>query len=138
MSPQAIRYPTDLNLLNEGFSEQLIDILYSKLGWKKKPLTYREKARKAYLAIVKQRRPADLSATRLRRLAGSCLHLVRQSYETGGITNDPGRATILRQQGHHSKSAEFEDLFRSQVLTTFRGKCFVMGVKSLSLCSNCP
>jgi hypothetical protein len=39
VSPQAIRYPTDLNLLNEAreFSEQLIDILYSKLGWKKKP-----------------------------------------------------------------------------------------------------
>jgi len=60
VAPQAIRYPTDLSLLNEAreFSEQLIDELYPKTDWKKKPRTYREKARKAFLAIVKQRRPS--------------------------------------------------------------------------------
>lgn len=57
---QAIRYPTDLSLLNEAreFSEQIIDILHAKSNLKnKKPRTYRQKARKAYLAVVKQRRP---------------------------------------------------------------------------------
>ena len=60
VAPQAIRYPTDLSLLNEAreFSEQIIDELYPKTDWKKKPRTYREKARKAYLAICKQRRPS--------------------------------------------------------------------------------
>jgi len=60
VAPQAIRYPTDLSLLNEarGFSEKIIDELYPKTDWKKKPRTYREKARKAFLAIVKQRRPS--------------------------------------------------------------------------------
>ena len=60
VAPQAIRYPTDLSLLNEAreFSEQIIDKLYPKTDWKKKPRTYREKARKAYLAIAKQRRPS--------------------------------------------------------------------------------
>jgi IS5 family transposase len=60
VAPQAIRYPTDLSLLNEAraFSEQIIDELYPKTDWKKKPRTYREKARKAYLAIAKQRRPS--------------------------------------------------------------------------------
>ena len=59
VADQAIRYPTDLSLLNEArqFSEQIIDRLYPKTALKKKPRTYREKARKAYLAIVKQRRP---------------------------------------------------------------------------------
>ena len=59
VAPQAIRYPTDLSLLNEAreFSEQIIDVLYPETGRKKKPRTYRQKARKAYLAIVKQRRP---------------------------------------------------------------------------------
>jgi len=49
-----------LSLLNEAraFSEQIIDALYPKTGWKKKPRTYREKARKAFLAIVKQRHPS--------------------------------------------------------------------------------
>ena len=56
---QAIRYPTDYSLLNEAreFSEQIIDILYPYTPLEKKPRTYREKARKAFLAIVKQRRP---------------------------------------------------------------------------------
>ena len=56
---QAIRYPTDLSLLNEAreLTEQIIDALYAKTALKKKPRNYREKARSAYLAIVKQRRP---------------------------------------------------------------------------------
>ncbi len=59
VAPQAIRYPTDLNLLNEArvFSEQIIDTLYPHTDGQKKPRTYRQKARKAYLAIVKRRRP---------------------------------------------------------------------------------
>jgi hypothetical protein len=60
VTPQAIRYPTDLSLLNEAreFSEQIIDVLYPKTDWTKKPRTYREKARKDYLAIAKQKRPS--------------------------------------------------------------------------------
>jgi IS5 family transposase len=66
VAPQAIRYPTDLSLLNEAreFSEQIIDVLYPKTGWKKKPRTYREQARKAYLAIAKQRRPSGKARRR--------------------------------------------------------------------------
>lgn len=58
---QAIRYPTDLSLLNQAreLSEQIIDTLYPKTPLTKKPRTYREKARSAYLAIVKQRRPGN-------------------------------------------------------------------------------
>ncbi len=60
MTPQAIRYPTDLSLLNEArrFSEQIIDKLYPETDWTKKPRTYRVKARKDYLAIAKQKRPS--------------------------------------------------------------------------------
>ena len=56
---QAIRYPTDFGLLNESreISERIIDELYRQSGLTKKPRTYRQKARKQYLAIVKQRRP---------------------------------------------------------------------------------
>ena len=59
VAPQAIRYPTDLSLLNEAreFSEQIIDTLYPQTDEKKKPRTYRVKARKAYLSIAKQKRP---------------------------------------------------------------------------------
>lgn len=58
VTSQAIRYPTDLSLLNEAreFSERIIDELYSKTDWKNKPRTYRVKARKDYLVIAKQKR----------------------------------------------------------------------------------
>jgi len=54
---QAIRFPTDLCLLNEAreISEKIIDELHPHTPFKKKPRTYREEARKAYLAIVKRR-----------------------------------------------------------------------------------
>lgn len=59
VTDQAIRYPTDLSLLNEArqFSEKIIDLLYPQTAWSSKPRTYRQKARKAFLAIAKQRRP---------------------------------------------------------------------------------
>lgn len=59
VAEQAIRFPTDLGLLNEAreISEKIIDELHPDTPFKKKPRTYREKARKDYLAIVKRRRP---------------------------------------------------------------------------------
>jgi hypothetical protein len=59
VTEQAIRFPTDLGLLNEAreISEKIIDELHPHTPFKKKPRTYREKARKDYLAIVKRRRP---------------------------------------------------------------------------------
>jgi len=63
VAEQAIRYPTDLGLLNEAreLSEHIIDELHTKSNrpQKKKPRTYREIARKAYLSLVKLRRPCN-------------------------------------------------------------------------------
>jgi len=59
VAEQAIRFPTDLGLLNESreISEAIIDALYPLSGLEKKPRNYRRAARKKYLAIVKQRKP---------------------------------------------------------------------------------
>jgi len=59
VAEQAIRYPTDLSLLNEArqLTEKIIDHLYPLTNELKKPRTYRQIARQRYLAIVKQRRP---------------------------------------------------------------------------------
>ena len=56
--PQDIRYPTDLNLLNDARekSEELIDFLYAGCGERDKPRTYREEARKNYLRIAQKKR----------------------------------------------------------------------------------
>ncbi len=63
IAEQAIRYPTDLGLLNEAreLSERIIDELHTKSNrpQKKKPRTYREVARKAYLSLVKLRRACN-------------------------------------------------------------------------------
>lgn len=57
VADQAIRYPTDLSLLNEAqeFTEQIIDRLYVACPLDKKPRPYRVKARREYLAIATKR-----------------------------------------------------------------------------------
>ena len=61
-APADISYPTDLGLLNGAriHTEKVIDILYKQIKEKphKKPRTYRNLARKHYLAVAKQRRPS--------------------------------------------------------------------------------
>ncbi len=59
-APGDIKYPTDLEILNQGrkATEQIIDSLYKSIRGrlKKKPRTYRNIARKEYLRIAKKRR----------------------------------------------------------------------------------
>jgi IS5 family transposase len=56
--PQDIRYPTDLDLLNDARekSEELIDHLYCPSRHSPKPRTYREIARKVYLATAQKKK----------------------------------------------------------------------------------
>jgi IS5 family transposase len=59
-APADVAYPTDLNLLNEAREklEAIIDTLHKPvIGKAEKPRTYREKARKQFLSVSKQRRP---------------------------------------------------------------------------------
>jgi hypothetical protein len=55
--PQDIRFPTDLDLLNDARekSEELIDVLYCADVHKSKPRTYREIARTAYLKTAQKK-----------------------------------------------------------------------------------
>jgi hypothetical protein len=83
---QAIRFPTDLSLLNEAreLTEQIIDTLCKRLKVADKPRTYRHKARSAYLAVAKQKRPGRKVLRRglkqqlqyLRRNLGHIEHLL--------------------------------------------------------------
>lgn len=58
VAEQAIRYPTDISLLNEAreISEQLIDELYRLSELSRKPRTYRQKARRQYVSLAKKRK----------------------------------------------------------------------------------
>ncbi len=55
--PQDIRFPTDLDLLNDARekSQELIDVLYSPDLHKSKPRTYREVARTVYLKTAQKK-----------------------------------------------------------------------------------
>ncbi len=58
IADQNIKYPTDLNLLNDSReeAERIIDILFQSSGQKKKPRDYRRIARKDFLNISKKKK----------------------------------------------------------------------------------
>ncbi len=59
-APADIRYPTDVSLLNEARekTEELIDALHAPLvGKTARPRTYRVKARRAFVAFVRRKKP---------------------------------------------------------------------------------
>lgn len=79
VAEQAIRYPTDLGLLNEAreVSERLIDRLFPLSGLQKKPRTYRQKARQNFLALVKKRKPRQIT---LRQTIRQQLQYLRRNF----------------------------------------------------------
>lgn len=90
-TPADITYPTDLNMLNDARekTEEIIDEMHKPfVGNLKKPRTYRVKARKNYLAVVKQKKPGY---KKIRNAIGKQLNFVRrnlghiQSMVDGGL-----------------------------------------------------
>jgi len=80
-APADIRYPTDLNLLNEARekSERIIDRLHEPLkGGEKKVRTYRQRARRDYLRAAKKRK---LTVKAVQRAIGKQLRYVRRDLE---------------------------------------------------------
>jgi transposase, IS5 family len=69
-APADIRYPTDTSLLNEARekTEALIDALHEPLvGTQPRPRTYRQKARRQFVAFVKQKKPGRPKMRRANR-----------------------------------------------------------------------
>ena len=67
-TPADIRHPTDISILNEARekSERIIDVLWEERStscpFRKKPRTYRKRARKDFLAIIKKRKDKNRSS----------------------------------------------------------------------------
>lgn len=75
-SPADIPYPTDIGLLNEARekSEEIIDRLHAPyIGTRRKPRTYRRKARNAYIRVIKRRSPGVRKIRKCIRVQLSCL-----------------------------------------------------------------
>ena len=81
VAPSDIKYPTDLDLLNEARekSELLIDLLYEPAPGKVKPRTYRKKARKEYLSATKQRKKKKKT---IRKAIKKQLNYLKRNFQT--------------------------------------------------------
>ena len=100
---QAIRFPTDVNLLNEGreITEEIIDALYRQSSFTKKPRDYRKVARKNYLGFVKRRSPKGKT---IRKAIKQQLQYLRRNlsiisdlFDDIGGDESPLRYSLLRK-----------------------------------------
>ena len=83
-------------------------------------------------------RPADLPMGRLVALAGRMLQLPRQSYRTGGITNDLERAKKLEKAGASFEEYRFH-VFRREGLPCYHcGTPIVKERRGGQVCYLCP
>lgn len=80
VTEQQIKYPTDLELLNDSRkqAERLFDLLYESSRGKIKPRTYRQVARKEFLKVAKLRRK---SKNALRKAIRKQLNYVKRDLE---------------------------------------------------------
>ena len=86
-TPADITFPTDLKLLNKARekSEEIIDILHGPyIGIRKKPRTYRRKARKNFLATAKSKRlPKNKKRKAIRKQLGYLARNLKTIKEMG-------------------------------------------------------
>jgi len=80
-TPADVAYPTDLNLLNDARekTDEMIDEMHRpRVGKRRRPRTYRQKARKEYLAVAKQKKPGY---KKIRRAIGKQLNYLRRNLQ---------------------------------------------------------
>lgn len=78
-TPADITYPTDLKLLNKARekTEEMIDTMHAPfVGKRRKPRTYRRKARRDYLAVAKQKKPGY---KKIRKVIGKQLRYLKRN-----------------------------------------------------------
>jgi IS5 family transposase len=141
--PGDIRYPTDLSLLNEGREklEEIIDTLHAdRPKGATKPRTYRQRARKDFLTVIKKRRASTNKIRKairkqlgyLRRnlrhieqlAAGVGLKsLSRQQYRNLLVTSEVFRQQALMYEAkHHRMSGRIVSISQPHIRPIVRGK----------------
>ena len=93
-APSQISYPQDTKLLNDAreSTEEFIDALHD--AGEEKPRTYRKRARKDYLAIVRNRKP---TAKMIRKAIGKQLGYIRRNLGNIEKMLSEGRKLTSRQ-----------------------------------------
>ena len=112
-APADIAYPTDLGLLNEAREklEHIIDVLHAPLrGEQPKSRTYRKEARKAYLAVAKQRKAG---AKKIRKAVGKQLRYVRRDLRIIEDLRVQSPLSLLSKQ-EYRQLLVIQELYRQQ------------------------
>jgi hypothetical protein len=113
-TPADIAYPTDLSLLNDARqkSEQIIDTMHEPfIGLHNKPRTYRQKARKAYLSVAKQKKPG---ARKIRKAVGKQLRYLRRNLGHIDRMIEEGGLYYLDRR-HYRLLLVIHELYRQQL-----------------------
>jgi IS5 family transposase len=142
-TPADITFPTDVKLLNEARekTEDIIDCMHTPLiGERPKPRTYRKKARKDYLALVKQKRPGykkirkairkqlgylgrNLKTIEKMASEGSLPHLDKRLYRLLLVSQELYRQQLWMYQNRcHSIEDRITSLYQPHVRPIVRGK----------------
>lgn len=113
-TPADVAYPTDLNLLNEARekTEAIIDTMHASLvGTQTKPRTYRQKARKDYLAVAKQKMPGY---KKVRKAIGKQLCYLRRNLGNIDKMVSEGLLAHLNKRQYRNLLA-IKELYRQQL-----------------------
>lgn len=113
-TPADITYPTDLNLLNDARekTEEIIDAMHAPfIGEKRKPRTYRQKARKDYLAVAKQKKPGY---KKIRKAIGKQLRYLKRNLKTIEKRVKAGLLRLLTKRMYRNLLV-VQELYRQQL-----------------------
>lgn len=113
--PADIRYPTDLSLLNEARekTEKIIDLLHaSRKEKKEKPRTYRQRARKDFLAVAKKKR---CGRKKIRKAIRKQLGYVNRNLRTIKQLSNETSLGVLKKS-LHKELLVISEVYRQQKL----------------------
>ena len=131
-TPADVAYPTDLNLLNDARekTEAMIDTLHAPLiGKSKKPRTYRQKARKDYLVVAKQKKPGY---KKIRKAIGKQLCYLRRNLKNIDKMASQGLLVHLSNRQHRNLLV-IKELFRQQ-LCMYENRTHKIADRIVSIC----
>jgi hypothetical protein len=121
-APSDITYPTDLKLLNKARekSEQIIDDLHESRGpGHKKPRTYRQRARKQFLSVAKDKR---ISRKKMRRCSRQQLGYLRRNLLSIERLSQSTGLEVLRRRRYKELLVITEVLRQQQWMYTQRSR----------------
>jgi IS5 family transposase len=114
-APADIKYPTDLDILNQARkgTEKILDRLYQEVKekWMKKPRTYRNKARKNYLKVAKKRRPSQKER---RKAIGQQLGYIKRNLGYIDQVIEQGASLSCLSKRQYKQLLVIQEIYRQQ------------------------